>query len=110
MVSSTIRSLFSALCERRAVLMFSGIAASAVLWTLYRARRRHLKYKMTLLREARIEQQQHMANDLLDSVLQSTQGLILLFQGFADRLSKTDPMRLEMEEALDQADQLLNEA
>jgi signal transduction histidine kinase len=34
----------------------------------------------------------------------------LIFQGFAGRLPKPDPMRKNMETAVDQADSLLNEA
>jgi signal transduction histidine kinase len=36
--------------------------------------------------------------------------MILLFQGFAGRLKRPNPMRNQMEVALDQADRLLNEA
>jgi signal transduction histidine kinase len=59
---------------------------------------------------ARVEERERIARELHDTLLQSTQGLILLFQGFAGRVRDPEPMREEMEVALDQADSLLNEA
>jgi signal transduction histidine kinase len=59
---------------------------------------------------ARLDERERIARELHDTLLQSTQGLILLFQGFAGRLTPPDLMRAEMETALDQADRLLNEA
>jgi signal transduction histidine kinase len=60
--------------------------------------------------EERVNERERIARELHDTLLQSTQGLILLFQGFAGRVRDPEPMRVEMEAALDQADSLLNEA
>jgi signal transduction histidine kinase len=60
--------------------------------------------------EAQLAERERIARELHDTLMQSAQGLILTFQGFAGRLAKIDPMRPEMEGALDQADELLNEA
>ena len=43
-------------------------------------------------------------------MIQRSQGLILVFQGIAGELPTSDPMRVRMESALDQADSWLNEA
>jgi len=85
-------------------------AMLATLWQLYRLRVRLLAKQMGARMGARLEERERIARELHDTLLQSTQGLILLFQGFAGRLARPDPMRTQMESALDQADQLLNEA
>jgi signal transduction histidine kinase len=87
-----------------------AIAILATLWQLYRLRVRLLARQMGVRMGARLEERERIARELHDTLLQSTQGLILLFQGFAGRLARPDPMRVQMESALDQADQLLNEA
>jgi signal transduction histidine kinase/ligand-binding sensor domain-containing protein len=87
-----------------------AFAALAMLWQLYRLRVGLLARQMGVRLGARLEERERIARELHDTLLQSTQGLILLFQGFAGRLAGPDPMRLQMESALDQADLLLNEA
>jgi signal transduction histidine kinase/ligand-binding sensor domain-containing protein len=86
------------------------VALLAALWQLYRFRIRLVARRIDVRMGARLEERERIARELHDTLLQSTQGLILLFQGFAGRLARPDPMRLQMESALDQADQLLNEA
>ena len=77
---------------------------------LYHLRVRQLAARLQARLTARLEERERIARDLHDTLLQSTQGLILLFQGFASRLLPTDGMRTEMESALTMADQLLGEA
>jgi signal transduction histidine kinase len=81
-----------------------------VLWQLYRLRVHQLTRQVQGRMTARLEERERIARELHDTLLQSTQGMILLFQGFAGRLKRPDPMRDQMEVALDQADRLLNEA
>jgi signal transduction histidine kinase len=87
-----------------------GLLVLLVLWQLYRIRLHQLTKQVQGRLSVRLEERERIARELHDTLLQSTQGLILLFQGFAGRLKRTDPMRGEMESALDQADELLNEA
>jgi signal transduction histidine kinase/ligand-binding sensor domain-containing protein len=87
-----------------------GLLVLLVLWQLYRIRLFQLTKQVQGRLSARLEERERIARELHDTLLQSTQGLILLFQGFAGRLKRPDPMRGEMESALDQADELLNEA
>ena len=91
---------------------YSLCAASTllVLWQLYRLRIHQLTSQVQGRMTARLEERERIARELHDTLLQSTQGLILLFQGFAGRLKRSDSMRDQMEVALDQADRLLNEA
>jgi signal transduction histidine kinase/ligand-binding sensor domain-containing protein len=79
-------------------------------WQLYRLRVHQLTTQVRGKLNARLEERERIARELHDTLLQSTQGLILLFQSFAARVGRPDPMRGQMEAALDQADQLLNEA
>jgi signal transduction histidine kinase/ligand-binding sensor domain-containing protein len=87
-----------------------ALAVLATLWQLYRTRVRLIARQMRVQMGARLEERERIARELHDTLLQSTQGLILLFQSFAGRLGRADPMRRQMEAALDQADHLLNEA
>ena len=94
-------------------LWFYTLCAAAtlfVLWQLYRLRVHQLTRQVQGRMTARLEERERIARELHDTLLQSTQGMILLFQGFAGRLKRPDPMRNQMEVALDQADRLLNEA
>jgi signal transduction histidine kinase len=87
-----------------------GLLVLLALWQLYRIRLHQLTKQVQGRLSVRLEERERIARELHDTLLQSTQGLILLFQGFAGRLKRPDPMREEMESALDQADDLLNEA
>jgi ligand-binding sensor domain-containing protein len=87
-----------------------GLLVLLVLWQLYRIRLFQLTRQVQGRLSVRLEERERIARELHDTLLQSTQGLILLFQGFAGRLKRPDPMRGEMESALDQANDLLNEA
>jgi signal transduction histidine kinase len=87
-----------------------GVLVLLALWQLYRIRLHQLTKQVQGRLSVRLEERERIARELHDTLLQSTQGLILLFQGFAGRLKRPDPMRGEMESALDQADDLLNEA
>jgi signal transduction histidine kinase/ligand-binding sensor domain-containing protein len=87
-----------------------AIASLGMLWGLYRMRLRQITRQVKVQLGVRLSERERIARDLHDTLLQGTQGLILLFQGFAGRLPNPDPMRRDMELALDHADALLNEA
>ena len=87
-----------------------ALGALALLWQLYRIRSRQLLQRVHRELSTRLDERGQIARELHDTLLQSTQGLIFLFQSFAVRLGHPNPMRAEMEQALDRADQLLNEA
>jgi len=89
--------LFIALCVLGAIL---------VLWQLFRLRLLQLQGRIG----ARHQERERIARELHDTLIQSTQGMILMFQGFAGELPRSEDMRQRMEEALDKADTLLNEA
>jgi signal transduction histidine kinase/ligand-binding sensor domain-containing protein len=91
-------------------LVLCVVASALAVWALVRLRVRQVAAKVRSRMEAQLTERERIARELHDTLMQSTQGLILTFQGFAGRLAEIDPMRPEMEGALDQADELLNEA
>jgi signal transduction histidine kinase len=91
---------FRLLCAATGLLM---------LWLLYRLRVRTIEGRLRI--EARAEQAERgrIARELHDTLLQSTQGLVLLFQSVAMRMAKDDPMRRLLDDALDRADAVMAE-
>jgi signal transduction histidine kinase len=57
----------------------------------------------------RLEERERISRELHDTLLQSAQGLILRLQSVAGPLSPHDPVRQQIESALDQAGDLLGE-
>jgi signal transduction histidine kinase/ligand-binding sensor domain-containing protein len=92
--------------QTRWFLALCCLAFLGLLWELYRLRMRQLQGRLSV----RLRERERIARELHDTLIQSAQGLILIFQGFAGQFQKPDPMRRKMETALDQADHLLNEA
>jgi signal transduction histidine kinase/ligand-binding sensor domain-containing protein len=82
------------------------LAVIALLWLAYRIRLQQLQGRLG----ERLRERERIARELHDTLIQSAQGVILVFQGFAGQLAKPDPTRQKMEAALDHADLLLNEA
>lgn len=57
--------------------------------------------------EVRHAERERIARELHDTLLQGIQGLILCFQAVAERLPKGDPVRMQIDQALDRADNVL---
>ena len=80
-----------------------------LLWVLYRVRLSRITHRLKARLDARLSERERIARELHDTLLQGVQGLILRFQGIADRLPRDQvPGRL-MEKALDRAEELLLE-
>jgi signal transduction histidine kinase/ligand-binding sensor domain-containing protein len=92
--------------QTRYFLVLCCLAGVGLLSFAYRIRVRQIQGRLG----ERLRERERIARELHDTLLQSAQGLILIFQGFAGQLSKPDPTRQRMEAALDHADHLLNEA
>jgi signal transduction histidine kinase len=56
-----------------------------------------------------LRERERIARELHDTLLQSTQGMILSVQGAAAKLPRPDPVRAELELTLDRADKALGE-
>jgi signal transduction histidine kinase len=92
-----------------------------VLWLLWKVNKMSpnvipLRERLTEAQELKakragcLEERKRIARELHDTLLQSTQGLILVFQSFAGQLPKSHTMKTKLDLALDQASNLLNEA
>jgi signal transduction histidine kinase len=77
---------------------------------LVRLRVRQVAARLRGRLEVRMAERERIARDLHDTLLQSTQGLIVRLQAQADRLAKGDPTRVVLEDALDRADETLAES
>lgn len=86
------------------------IVGSAVLiGLLIRFRVKQLSDRMRGRVEARLAERERIARELHDTLLQSTQGLILRFQAVANGIPSNEPARVMMERALERADEVMVE-
>jgi len=79
------------------------------LWSLLRLRLRRQAAQFSMRLEERVSERTHIARELHDTLLQSVQGLILKFDAGVKKLSRQEPVRHELETALDYADEVLAE-
>ena len=85
------------------------LIALALVWLIYHLRLRQQTARLRAGMEARQQERERIARDLHDTLLQSTQGLILSFQSVARQLSSDSPVRKRLERSLEIADQTLTE-
>jgi signal transduction histidine kinase/ligand-binding sensor domain-containing protein len=78
-------------------------------WLLHRLRLHVALRRLTATFEARAAEREHIARDLHDTLLQSVQGLILAFGGIVKRMPDTEPLKGAMNNALDLADEVMEE-
>ncbi|GAA0308986.1 sensor histidine kinase [Sphingomonas oligophenolica] len=84
-------------------------AALLLLWMVYKIRLGRITARLREQLETRLVERERIARELHDTLLQGVHGLILRFQGIADRLPREQvPGRL-MEKALERAEELLVE-
>ena len=89
---------------------FCAIALLLLLWTLYQFRLRQLKHQFSRTLEARVDERTRIARDLHDTLLQSFQGLTLLFRRALNLLPEHAPEAIQiLSRALDGADQAIIE-
>ena len=99
---TTRPSWFLALC---------AAGTAGVLWTAWRRRLRRLTHQLELTLDARVAERTRIARDLHDTLLQSSQGMLLVFES-AVKLLPERPVeaRERLERALDQATEAMAEA
>ena len=85
------------------------VAGAAALWLLFILRLRQLQERMRGRLEERLSERERIARDLHDTLLQGMQGLVFKFQAAAERLPSSDSNRDRLEEALDLADEVLQD-
>ncbi|MFZ5749211.1 MAG: triple tyrosine motif-containing protein [Pseudomonadota bacterium] len=89
--------------------LLCATAILALLWCGYALRLRTAASGIRSRMAERMAERERIARELHDTLLQSIQALILRFQLVADEIPPSEPARVAMEEALDQADALLAE-
>lgn len=83
---------------------------AALLATLvYRWRVRSLAARFSERLQERLDERERIARELHDTLLQGVSGLLLQFQGLAARVPKGEPLRADMERALDRAEDVVVE-
>ncbi|HXI31208.1 MAG TPA: two-component regulator propeller domain-containing protein, partial [Vicinamibacterales bacterium] len=90
-------------------LALSAITATAMMWMLYRVRLRQVARQARDRLEARLMERIRIARELHDTLLQSTQGLILHVQAAASRIPPSEQARQLIEQALERADEVVAE-
>lgn len=86
-----------------------GAALLTLLWLLYRIRLRSSARQLRSRLETRFAERERIARELHDTLLQSVQGLVLKVQAAAEMIPKDQLARMHLEQALDRADEVMNE-
>ena len=86
------------------------VAFLALLWVVYQWRMRQLRYQFEMTLDARVGERTRIARDLHDTLLQSFQGLLPLFQAAIYKLPEgAADSRKTLESAVDLASQAIGE-
>lgn len=83
--------------------------AGALIWCVAWFRVRQLATRMRRLHEQRMAERDRIAHERHDTLVQSTQGLILRFQAATDRMASDDPARAALAQVLDRAEEVLKQ-
>lgn len=89
--------------------LLCAVAALVAIWVVYRLRLDTITGRLKTRLEGRLAERERIARDLHDTLLQGVHGLILRFQGIADRLPREQVLGRLMEKALERAEELLVE-
>lgn len=87
----------------------NGAALAAALYALYLMRIRYLAHQIRERVEERTRERERIARELHDTLLQSVQGLIMIFQSVADRLGDHPAAAGILIPAIDRAEEVLIE-
>ena len=94
-------------------LWFRSICVTAFLllvWAIYLLRLNEIRRQFSVALEARVDERTRIARELHDTLLQSFQGLLLVFQGVSNLLpARPDEAKQRMDRALDQASDAITE-
>lgn len=96
--------------QSRIFLALCIAAAAAIVWLFYRVRIKLVSDRLRLRLEERIAERERIARDLHDTLLQGVQALIFRFHAVAARIDDRQKAHALMEQALNQADQVVAEA
>jgi signal transduction histidine kinase/ligand-binding sensor domain-containing protein len=85
------------------------VVGAAALWLLFILRLRQIQERIRGRLEERLSERERIARDMHDTLLQGMQGLVFKFQAAAERLPTSDSNRDRLEEALNLADEVLED-
>ena len=105
--ASVTFSVLPAYYQTKAFLAACFVSSAALLRLLYVMRLRRYALRVRLNSEAKAIERDRIARDLHDTLLQGVQGLIYKMSSIAERLPKSEPNRVAMEQALDRAESML---
>ena len=107
---TAMNSLFVPLFDRPSWFVSLAIlAGGAFLFVFFMLRLRQLNVRLHSRLNERMAEQERVARELHDALLQSMQGLVMRFQTAAERIPAGDPARQMLEEVLTQSDEVLTE-
>jgi signal transduction histidine kinase len=89
--------------------LFCLLLAGAMLWLAYSMRLRFVAGGIRQRMTERLDERERIARELHDTLLQGFQGLILRFQAATNQLSRQEPVRPLLDQALDRAEEVLIE-
>jgi signal transduction histidine kinase len=90
--------------------LLCAVALGLLIWLSFFIRLRSIAIQLRARLQERHAERERIARELHDTLLQSIQGLTMRFQAIANRVPSGEPLRNEMERALDRADEALIEA
>lgn len=94
--------------ESRVFLAACGLIVLLLLWLGYRLRLRALSARMHALLEERHRERERIARELHDTLLQSVQGLVMLFHAAGERIADAG-VRQQLDRALTRAQEVIAE-
>jgi signal transduction histidine kinase/ligand-binding sensor domain-containing protein len=98
-----------AFVETRTFVALCALAALTIVLMLVQLRIRQMAARMRVRQQERLDERERIARELHDTLLQSTQGLILRFQAVANGIPCSEPARESLEKALERADEVMAE-
>lgn len=102
----TIKPAFT---QTRSFFVLCALVVAGIFWLLIGLRVWQVRRRLHLLFEARAAEREHIARDLHDTLLQSSQGLILKVHAASRRMSADNPDRARLDAAVTNADLTLVE-
>ena len=97
-------SVAPAFYQRMWFHVFCWVLAFLLIWLVYRIRLQVVTTRLRALLAERLSERERIAAELHDTLLQSVQGLILLFSGVAAQLPAESPVSDRVESAIQRAE------
>jgi signal transduction histidine kinase/ligand-binding sensor domain-containing protein len=95
--------------QTRGFIAICLLTAALALWSLMHLRLRRTSARLLARYQTLTDERERIARELHDTLLQSTQALILQFQGAANELAADTSTRQKLRIALDRADKVMEE-